>query len=258
MISGLRRIRKISHQQGPAEYVIPGFNSRVISGNGHNPHLLLLEECHYSGMLRDAHHEPIPFHRQTGEASVTYLLCGSLNFTSNAGVPGALAPGSCLWISSAGEEDVVFESTTPPMQEFWSVHVRASAPPGFGRIPPLNSHIPADAIPLHRGEDGIIVRVIAGEYEGLHGPLYAQTGTVLFLDVSIPPLTPFTISIPERYMVLLYCLEGSGLRDFSSGSIIRSSELIRYSRGDGISLSTETEEVRLLLIGGTGTALTEL
>jgi len=258
MINGLRRIRKISHQPGPAEYSIPGFTSRIVSGSGNNPPLLLLEECHYSGMIRDAYHEPIPFHRLAGEASVTYLLCGSLNFTTGAGIPGVLVPGSCLWISGAGGEDVEFESTTPPMQEFWSVHLRASTPPGFQRIPPLSCQISADAIPLHRGEDGIIVRVIAGEYEGLRGPLYAQTGTVLFLDVSIPPLTTFMITIPEQYVVLLYCLEGSGLRDFSSGSIIQSSELIRYSRGDGISLSTETEEVRLLLIGGTGTALTEL
>ncbi|WP_319475935.1 hypothetical protein [Marispirochaeta aestuarii] len=258
MISGLRRIRKISHQAATQEETGTGFSSRFFTGVGNTPLLFHLEECHHYRIPFKNPGERLPFTRQPGETTVTYLLCGSLKFTTSGGIQESMSPGSCLWISSTGEKDVEFESTTPPSQEFWSVHVRASGSPGFERVPPLSCQIRDAIIPMHRGEDGIIVRVIAGEYEGLRGPLYAQSGAVLFLDVSIPPLTPLNISIPGRFLVLLYCLEGSGLRDFSSGSIIQSSELIRYSRGEEISLSTETEEVRLLLIGGTGTALTEL
>jgi quercetin 2,3-dioxygenase len=255
MISGLRKIREISQKTDAAAGTLYGYTSQFLPGAHHHIHI---EECHYTGTNRATALAQVPFHHRPGEATLTYLLCGSLKFTTATGDSGQILPGGCLWINNATGSNVEFESATPPMQEFWSVYVCARIPGGIDPVPPLSCEIQSADIPVHRGEDGTIVKVVAGKYEGLLGPLYMESGTVLFLDISIPPLTPFTVAIPREYRVLLYCLEGSGLYDYSSSQLIQSSELIRYGRGEGISLSTETEEVRLLLIGGTHTALTEL
>ena len=81
--------------------------------------------------------------------------------------------------------------------------------------------------------DGIITRIIAGEYEGIHAPLpLPASQEFLFLDMNVPPLTPLQIEIQREYRVLIYPLEGFGLYDLAHRASLAESELLSFQPGD--------------------------
>lgn len=207
---------------------------------------LLLDELY----LSDAKECPcmIPEHPSRGVETVSYLLYGSLDYADAAG-SGTLGRGGCRWVNSAGGI-VHRESPRRAPGEFWGLHFWINLPEdekyGSGKARVLD---PA-TIPVHRGNDGIITRIIAGEYEGIIGPGGRYPENTLLLDISIPPLTSLQLAIPAEYRVLLTALEGTRLCDLSAGTRIEPASLLRYGPGETVAVSTEEDESRLLILAG--------
>ncbi len=209
-----------------------------------NP-FIFLEDYHYRGTGIPA--KSLPLELNSGTDTITYLMYGSMACTEGGSNAGILNAGGCRWMENM---PYGFSQETPVSRgEYWSVHFSLYTDHLIKHEYPRIMTITEDEIPVHRGEDGIITRIIAGEFEGICGPGGRMPEECLFLDISIPPLTPLQLEIPEEYRVLTACMEGKDLSDMTEGVSVEEGSTLLYSTGTRMVLSTGADEARLLVLG---------
>ncbi len=209
-----------------------------------NP-FIFMEDYHYRGTGVPA--RSLPLELNSGTDTVTYLMYGSMACSEGGHDTGVLNAGSCRWMENM---PYGFSQESPASRgEYWSVHFSYYTDHLEKQGHPRIMTITQDDIPVHRGEDGIITRIIAGEFEGIQGPGGRVPEECLFLDISIPPLTPLQLEVPEEYRVLAACMEGHELHDMTEGIKIEEGSTLLYSMGSRIVLNTGSDEARILVLG---------
>jgi len=93
---------------------------------------------------------------------------------------------------------------------------------------------------------GARVKVIAGEYEGVKGPVKEIYADPEYLDVYLPAGGEFKQFITPGHNAFIYLYEGRGV---VSGEEVFSTRLLVLGEGDYIQVESE-EDMRFLLISG--------
>jgi hypothetical protein len=134
-------------------------------------------------------------------------------------------------------------------------------------MPPRYRDVKADQIPLVRWHNGIEIKVISGEVGGVKGPVQDIVIDPEYLDVSVPahdtyvhPTKPghtvFAYVIGgrgcfcEEKKPLAYEVEGANYFDMAREAFLGNETLFLFGDGERITVSTEGETVRFLLISG--------
>jgi hypothetical protein len=97
--------------------------------------------------------------------------------------------------------------------------------------------------------DGVVVRIISGQYQGIFGPMQGDYVKTLYLDVSLQPHTRWTIDLDPLNTVFCYLVAGSGAFDEDSG-IIPDHRAVLLGDGQGVSVESGPQGLRFLLISG--------
>jgi redox-sensitive bicupin YhaK (pirin superfamily) len=111
-----------------------------------------------------------PDHPHRGFETVTYMLAGAMKHGDNKGNTGLLGPGSVQWMT-AGRGIVHSEM---PQQEdglMWGFQLWVNLPAGQKMVEPRYQDIPASDVPETGIGGNVIVRVVAGELNGVTGPV---------------------------------------------------------------------------------------
>jgi len=112
-----------------------------------------------------------------------------------------------------------------------------------------------------------VVRVICGEVAGVQGPVREIVTDPEYLDVSLPVGKAFTHEVEPGHTVFAYVIEGEGYFDQSRDSFARevagvnyfdmseqctcgTGTLVLYGLGKSITVTTEQQPVRFLLVAG--------
>jgi redox-sensitive bicupin YhaK (pirin superfamily) len=111
---------------------------------------------------------------------------------------------------------------------------------------PRYQEVSASTIPTYEN-DGIKIRVVAGEVEGVTGPVTEIAASPLYLDVQLAPDKEWTQPIPSGHTALAYVFEGEGV---FSGETIEAVKLLKFADGDHIDIKTENNPVRFMLFAG--------
>jgi quercetin 2,3-dioxygenase len=115
--------------------------------------------------------------------------------------------------------------------------------------------------------DGVKVRVICGSIDGTKGPVQDIVTDPEYLDISIAPKTEFKHPTTPGHTVFSYCIEGKGVFcgeknpfsyaaegenyfDIQRNHQIGNGSLVVFGDGEQVTVSTEDEPVRFLLISG--------
>ncbi|KVI10439.1 Pirin [Cynara cardunculus var. scolymus] len=99
-------------------------------------------------------------------------------------------------------------------------------------------------------EDGVRVRVIAGESLGIKSPIYTRTPT-MFLDFTLEPGAHVHQPVPESWNAFVYVLEGEGMFGNSKASSTTPHHLLLLGPGDGLeSWNKSSKPLRFILVGG--------
>jgi redox-sensitive bicupin YhaK (pirin superfamily) len=193
-----------------------------------------------------------PDHPHRGFETVTYMLAGRMRHQDSVGNVGLLEPGSVQWMT-AGRG--LIHSEMPEQEEgrmagfqLW-VNLAAKdkmQPPAYRDIPPAD-------VPLLTRDDGVQVRVIAGESQGVTGAVTRPTTEPLYLDVTLPPGTRFEQPLPAGHNAFLHvfaaAVEVEGTRvDRERMAILRNEP-----EADGVRLQAvadASEPARVLVIAG--------
>lgn len=191
-----------------------------------------------------------PEHPHRGFETVTYMLAGRMRHGDNHGHGGVIGPGSVQWMS-AGRG--IIHSEMPEQEE--------GLMRGFQLWVNLPSHLKMGAakyqefapeeIPVVTAGEGVEVKVIAGELQGVTGPVAGVATRPLYWDVTLAPGARFTAPVPATHQGFLYAFEGSlvaGPAD--AAKPVGKRWLGVLGEGDAVELTAGAEGARLILVAG--------
>ena len=113
------------------------------------------------------------------------MLAGRMRHKDHRGNEGTLVAGGVQWMT-AGRGIIHSEM---PLQDdglMWGFQLWVNLPARDKMGPPRYQEFGPDAIPEGVGEGGARVRVIAGEAQGITGPVRGIVTNPLYLDVRVP------------------------------------------------------------------------
>ncbi|MEX1034304.1 MAG: pirin family protein [Cellvibrionaceae bacterium] len=191
-----------------------------------------------------------PDHPHRGFQTVTYMLAGRMRHRDSAGNEGLLSAGGVQWMN-AGRGLVHSEL---PEQEDGLMHgfqLWVNLPGELKMSEPGYRDIPAEEIPDHRTENGVVTRVIAGKIDGVTGAVQQAKTEPLYLDLHVPANVSHWVSFPQSHNAFLYVYQGSLLVGEPSTRVGPRQMAVLDNRPDTAGLSLHTDEhARALLIAG--------
>jgi redox-sensitive bicupin YhaK (pirin superfamily) len=193
-----------------------------------------------------------PMHPHRGIETVTYMISGHVNHKDSIGNSGSITDGDVQWMTS-GRGIMHEEMPQPHADEMVGFQLWVNLPARLKLTNPRYQNIRSDQIPEIRCDDGVKIRVIAGEVDGVHGPVKEIVAEPTYLDISIPPNGTFSQSIVRGHAAFAYIFKGEGVfenGDAEPGKPIPHPRLIVFGDGDQVSVRAADPGVRFLLVSG--------
>jgi redox-sensitive bicupin YhaK (pirin superfamily) len=190
-----------------------------------------------------------PAHPHRGFETVTYMLAGRMRHGDNQGNQGLLGPGSVQWMT-AGRGIVHSEMPEQEAGLMWGFQLWVNLPARDKLTAPRYQDIAPDRIPEVRAADAR-VRVIAGEYSGVKGPVQAPTTEPLYLDIHLDAQARIEATLPESHSAFVYAYEGSVLiGDGGVAKPVNRGELAVLGPGNRVGANAQGAAARFLLVAG--------
>ncbi len=227
---------------------------------------LMLDDFHTSNP--DEYLPGFPWHPHRGIETITYLLEGQVAHGDNMGNAGVISAGDVQWMTAGSgiiHQEMPQESPTGTM---WGFQFWANLPASHKMIAPRYQEIKAVDIPEVAMGNGVTVKVVAGEIDGVQGPVRDIIIEPEMLDIMVPPGTVFTHTVPAGHTVFVYVLEGEGyfddLRDAYAYEVVghgwtdlerrcvcEPETVVLYEHtGDTVQVTTTDRPVRFLFVSG--------
>ena len=192
-----------------------------------------------------------PMHPHRGIETVTYMLAGKVRHEDSLGNAGVIQAGDVQWMTSG--RGIMHEEMPDQVDgKMEGFQLWVNLPAKLKMSAPRYQEIPAETIPEVRMENGVMLRVIAGEANDVKGPVTEIAIQPACLDVHMPPSTEWMHPTPEGHTVFAYLYEGSA--SFGSNSETsnehRAARLLVFGDGQQIAVRTGESSARFLVIMG--------
>jgi quercetin 2,3-dioxygenase len=189
-----------------------------------------------------------PLHPHRGIETVTYLLTGAVRHKDSVGNAGEIGPGDLQWMT-AGRGIMHEEMPQVRPEGVAGFQLWVNLPAKQKMIAPRYQNIHANEITVVERDGGATVRVIAGNVEGVTGPISGIAAEPMYLDVSLAPHGSFSLPISRGHSAFAYVFEGEGKFSPEKRSIA-TPRLVVWDDGDSVEVRTEESAVRFLLVSG--------
>ena len=192
----------------------------------------------------------VDVHPHKGFETVTILYQGELAHRDSSGGSGHLSPGDVQWMTAGNgivHEEFHSDHFTNEGGVLEMVQLWVNLPASDKSTPPKYQDLRDEQFPRAKlADDTGEVRVIAGDFEGTHGP--ASTFTPINVwDIRINAGRTVQLTVPAGYTCVLIVQLG---KLTANDSPVKSLELVQFERdGSLIELKTETAS-RVLLLSG--------
>ncbi len=208
-----------------------------------------------------------PWHPHRGIETITYVLKGDVEHGDSMGNKGAINAGDVQWMTAGSG---IIHQEMPKGDEnggMYGFQLWANLPKTHKMMDPRYQEVKNGQFPTVTRENGTRIKVVAGEVEGVKGPVTDIVITPQYLDVTLPANASFDLPTTKGHKVLAYVIDGKGYftreKDLfsyevegSDGSsseskqIIDNESLILFDDGEAVEVSTADEPVRFLLFSG--------
>ena len=123
-----------------------------------------------------------PMHPHRGIETVTYMLDGSVHHRDSLGNAGLIGPGDVQWMTSGGG---IMHEELPRRGESGNIYgfqLWVNLPSTLKWSQPRYQEFSASTIPTIE-QDGVTIRLVAGEINGIHGPVTEIVAEPIYLDL---------------------------------------------------------------------------
>jgi quercetin 2,3-dioxygenase len=189
-----------------------------------------------------------PLHPHRGIETVTYLLAGAVRHRDSVGNAGEIGPGDLQWMT-AGRGIMHEEMPQVRPEGVSGFQLWVNLPKRQKMIAPRYQNVNANEIAEIKREGGAKIRVIAGQVDGVVGPISGIAAEPTYLDVVIAPHGSFSLPIPRGHSAFAYVFDGEG-RFGPEDRTVTAPRLVVWDDGDGIQARAEEDAVRFLLVSG--------
>lgn len=196
-----------------------------------------------------------PMHPHRGIETVTYMLDGQVEHKDSIGNSGTIGKGDVQWMTSGSgilHEEMPKQPEEGIMEGF---QLWVNLPAKLKMTHPRYREVESSQIPEVHTDDGVVVKIIAGEFQGLQGAVTEIFADPEYLDVSIPAGSFFEQPIKNEHTAFAYVFEGEGIfGDFEldykeKGTPVPSTFLVVFGEGDAVRVFAP-HGVRFLLVSG--------
>lgn len=149
-----------------------------------------------------------PTHPHRGIETVTYLLEGAVRHRDSIGNVGLIKPGEVQWMS-AGRG--ILHEEMPRANEFGKIvgfQLWVNLPASEKMSPPRYQEISAAELPVYV-RDGFKVKVLAGNFEGLIGPVKDISIEPNYFHFQLEEGKNINFETKENQTSLIYLIDGS-------------------------------------------------
>lgn len=205
-----------------------------------------------------------PWHPHRGIETVTYMLDGQVAHEDSLGNGGRIDAGDVQWMSAGSG---ILHQEMPQRSEgrLAGFQLWVNLPRHLKMEVPAYRGLRANGIPVVRTSDGGVVKVVAGEYDGVVGPVREIPVDPTYLDVALPPDSTFSVPAKLGHTVFAQAVEGEGMfapageaggvaPPSSPGgtnlSSARAGETVLFGDGDRVQIRAGTGGLRFLLVSG--------
>ena len=205
---------------------------------------------HFGSRKAEDYQAGFPMHPHRGIETVTYMLTGEVHHRDTLGNTGSIGPGDVQWMTAGG--GIMHEEmpqVRPEGNEGFQLWV--NLPATLKMTQPRYQNISAHTIPQVTTHDGARIRVIAGNVEGIDGPVTGIGVNPTYLDVFVPAHCVFTRCFPQGQTTFAYIFEGKAAfanNKPETPSWISHPRLVVLDDGEIVTIRTDDEPARLLLI----------
>lgn len=199
---------------------------------------------HFGSDNPDEYMKGFPWHPHRGIETVTHMLKGEVEHGDSVGNEGVIGPGDIQWMTAGGG---VFHKEMPKLSPdgMRGLQLWVNLPAKSKMIAPRYNGILASEVPAVKVEGGE-VKVIAGKFNGVQGPMKELIVDVQYLDVNLKKGASITHEAKEGYNSFCYCVTGSGKFD---GEKLDKETLIIFNEAGQITVSAETD-IRYIFVTG--------
>lgn len=194
-----------------------------------------------------------PMHPHRGIETVTYMLDGNVRHRDSLGNMGIIAAGDVQWMTSGRgilHEEMPQRGPSGAVNGF---QLWVNLPAALKMGPPRYQEVKRNSIPRVE-KDGVTVRLVAGEYAGVRGPVSEIAAQPLYMEIHLQPGAEIELDVAEESRVLAYVFEGQGWfgnNGNGQGEYVPSVRLAELEGGERIcARAAAHEHLRFILMAG--------
>lgn len=188
-----------------------------------------------------------PTHPHRGIETVTYMLEGSVRHRDSIGNTGVIGPGDVQWMTSG--RGILHEELPRrgPSGRIIGFQLWVNLPANLKLGEPRYQEVKADEIPVFE-DAGLRVRVVAGEYQGVRGPVGQIAAQPLYLDVALEGGAQFNLPAAPERTTLAYLFQGAG---WFGDEWLAAERMVQFDPGAPIHVQAGPEApLRFMLMSG--------
>lgn len=193
-----------------------------------------------------------PMHPHRGIETVTYMLDGVVEHQDSLGNVGRIGAGDVQWMTS-GRGILHQEMPQPREGKMAGFQLWVNLPARFKMTRPRYQEISSAHIPEICREDGVKIRVIAGQVDNVQGPVAEIAADPTYLDISLPAHAAFSCPVHPGHAAFAYVFQGQGAlgaTEMDGGRTVSHPRLAVLGDGDAFEARTAGQPVRFLLVSG--------
>jgi len=208
-----------------------------------------------------------PWHPHRGIETITYVLQGRVEHGDSMGNAGVIGPGDVQWMTAGSG---IIHQEMPKGQNdgvLCGFQLWANLPASHKMMDPRYRGVERADIPEVTLEGGAAAKIVAGEVNGVKGPVRDVVTNPDYLDVTVPAGSELLYGVRPGYTVLAYVIEGKGYFDPGRDSyayeieganyfdlerdcLVGPGNLVVYGDGDQLAITAAENPVRFLLFAG--------
>jgi len=192
-----------------------------------------------------------PWHPHRGIETITYMLQGEVEHGDSLGNKGVITSGDVQWMTAGSgiiHQEMPREGTDGKMYGF---QLWANLPASHKMMKPRYQEILSSEIPVAKLQNGVEIKVICGEIDGVQGPVKDIVIDPEYLDITIPPNMEYHHPTKPGYTAFAYIIGGTGETGGDEKSAnVENRWLVLYADGEQVHFKAGKESMRLLFVSG--------
>ncbi|MFZ9724158.1 MAG: pirin family protein [Burkholderiaceae bacterium] len=241
----VRQLEKIIRAQKTSDGAGVSLYRSIGSSQGRVDPFLMLDE--FSTENPNDYIAGFPAHPHRGFETVTYMIEGHMLHEDHLGNKGHLRSGDVQWMT-AGRGIIHSEMPQQEQGAMRGFQLWINLPASEKMKPAGYRDIPSQDIPVIQSQDGPWVKVIAGDYEGLRGPIQGVSTQPLFIDVKLSADGVFEQTLPPEHAAMVYVFEGELAPSVSLPQALPLKHAAVFGPGDQLQLQASSQGARFLLL----------